>query len=113
HVEAWGARASTNSVGYRLVREFRLGVIERVMEPIVARCQTLHSSPRFIMDRHELPVWLILSREPAHLLNPRYGSYQQLLADAIDSILAGLDREGIPLEAATWGRRNTVRLQHP
>lgn len=112
-VEDWQGRAAVDSVGYRLVRSFRLRVIDRVMEPILARCRAVRSDLDLRSDRAEQPVWTLLENQPAHLLNPRYPGYDALLADAVDAVLSDLESSGIPLDQATWGRRNTVRIQHP
>lgn len=112
-VRDWGGHAATNSVGYRVVRAFRYQTLERLMEPVVQRCQRVDSKVGFHSDRHEFPVWTLLTRRPAHLLNPRFTGYDELLADAVNAVLADLDQRHVPLEQATWGARNTVRIRHP
>jgi penicillin amidase len=113
HVENWGARAATNSIGYRLVRGFRLEVMARVLQPIRSRCTALDPAVTLGTPRQEQPVWAILEQRPAHLLTPSFASYDALLADAIGAVLTSLDEQSIPLAEATWGNRNIVRIQHP
>ncbi len=112
-VADWKGRAAVDSVGYRLVRAFRLKVMDRILEPVFARCVALQPDLRLRSDRSEYPVWILLTRRPAHLLNPRFADYDALLADAVDSVVGDLDAQGLRISEATWGRRNTVQLHHP
>lgn len=112
-VAGWGGRAGTNSVGYRVVRAFRLGVHARLLEPALARCRAVDAAVGYGSARQEAPVWALLERKPVHLLNPRFPSYEALLTDAVAGVVEDLRRQGTPLPQATWGARNTVRIQHP
>jgi penicillin amidase len=114
--EAWVPRAATDSVGYRLVRDFRSEVRDRVftmlMQPVIQRYgedRELRMSNQF-----ESPLWSVLSERPAHLLTGNYADWRALLLAAIDARIAhfgetyddGLDRR-------TWGERNTASIRHP
>jgi penicillin amidase len=112
-VENWGARAAVDSVGYRMVRGFRLEVMARILEPVVTRCEVIDPDVDVRKAHHEQPVWTILQERPAHLLNPRFASYEALLSDAIQGLLTNLEAQAVPIAEATWGRRNVVRIQHP
>jgi penicillin amidase len=112
-VEDWGGRASTQSVGYRVVRAFRFKVGELFFQPLVARCQQTGSDLPVDSVRWETPLWTCLTHKPPHLLPSRFTSYEALLTTAVDSVLADLRAQGLTLPEATWGRRNTVRIQHP
>lgn len=108
----WTGRASIDSVGYRLVREFRGEVRNRAFEPIVARCAVAES--RFDLGelrQIEGPLWRLVTERPAHLLDPKLRTWDDLLLAAADAVL---DRyEGRPLAERTWGERNTTRIRHP
>lgn len=112
-VEGWDARASVESVGYRLVRTWRGAVAKRVLDPIFAVC--VEADPAFSWARlpYEEPLWALLTAKPMHLLNPRETSWETLLVAAVDDVIASLDKTGTPLASATWGRRNTAKIQHP
>lgn len=112
-VEDWGGRAATNSVGYRLVRGFRGKVMQRLLEPVLARCRELDRAVDYGVGRQEGPAWTLLQKRPGHLLNPRFPTYDALLADAVDNLLEDLERQNLSVSAATWGERNQVRVQHP
>jgi penicillin amidase len=114
HVADWGGRAAVNSVGYRAVRTFRLAVRDRVFAPLTVACR--RADPRFdytLFRQHEGPLWQLVSRQPPHLLDPRYPDWPALLRDAADATLAELAADGRPLAAHTWGDYNQIHIQHP
>ncbi len=115
HVLNWGARASPESVGYRLVRSFRHLAIQNLVQPAVAKCEAAKgdASVGFHIARQEAPAWSLLENRPPHLLPPRFPSYEALLADAAQAVLLDLARQQVPVREATWGARNTLRIQHP
>lgn len=109
---SWTGRASVDSVGYRLVREFRGQVRNRTFEPIVARCSA--AEERFDLGelrQIEGPLWRLVTERPAHLLDPKHRSWDDLLLAAADAVLAAY--QGQPLAGRTWGERNTTRIDHP
>lgn len=110
----WGGRAAVDSVGYRVVRAFRLAVRERAFAPLIASCQP--AAPRFDYSsfrQHEGPLWQLVSQQPPHLLDPRYADWPALLQDAADAILAELTADGRSLATKTWGETQLIRIQHP
>ena len=112
-VDGWNARASIDSVGYRLVRTWRDAVAKRVLDPIFAGC--VEADPTFSWSRlpYEEPLWALLAAKPPHLLGPAETSWESLQIAAADDVIASITRDGTSLAGATWGRRNTVRFQHP
>lgn len=109
----WEGHASVDSVSYRLAREFRSAVMSKIFTPIFQPC--VDADEKFSWQRLNLETaaWTLLRERPAHLLNPDYASWDALLVGAADSIVSDLDRQGVPLDRATWGARNTVRIRHP
>ena len=113
-VENWGDRAAVDSVGYRIVKAFRLAVSDRTFAPLIAPAQKL--SPKFRYSRvwqSEGPLWALVSTGPAHLLDPRYADWKALLRDAMEAVVTALTRDGRNLSERTWGEFNTARIQHP
>ncbi|HET7176792.1 MAG TPA: penicillin acylase family protein [Gammaproteobacteria bacterium] len=113
-VEAWSGHADVDSVGYRLVRDFRSTVEEAALLPLFATCKQV--DPGF--DYHALsqlegPLWALVSQQPPNLLDPRYPSWDALLLASVDKVIAGLWRPDTGLATRTWGERNTVWLRHP
>lgn len=115
-VENWQPRASVDSVGYRLVRNFRSEVRNRVftmlMQPVLAHYG--EDSSLRISSQFEGPLWSLVTARPTHLLAANYTSWRDLLLQAIDADIEYLETnfEG-GLAARTWGERNTASIRHP
>jgi penicillin amidase len=109
----WDDRADAASIGYRVVRAFRLAVAHRALDPIFAPC--VEREPDFTWTRlnYEQPLETLVSERPLHLLDPSYATWDDLLADAADDVSRAYDKEGADPRTATWGERNTARIQHP
>jgi len=111
--EQWDARAGIDSVGYRLVREFRAAVLRRVFQPIFATCRTYNPTFRWQDLPIEDPLWTLLREQPLHLLSPEYENWNHLLVAAADDTIGAIDAQGDTLSRATWGRYNTAQIHHP
>lgn len=109
----WEGRADAGSVGYRVVREFRLAVAHRVFDPIFAQCA--EGDPDFTWSRfnYEQPLETLVKERPAHLLDPSYRTWDDLLDAAADDVSLGYERAGEDPRTATWGQRNSARIAHP
>jgi penicillin G amidase len=114
-VERWGGHAAVDSVGYRAVRAFRGAVARRVFPPLLAAAAKASPSLDYLSQvwQYEGPLWALVGQRPPHLLDPKYASWDALLLDAADSVIADLTKDGARLPEQTWGRRNTLRAQHP
>jgi penicillin amidase len=111
-VEKWTGYAATDSVSYRLVRDFRAAVVALTFTPLFERC--LAQTPQFDWRgfNYEAPLWTLLQQQPAHLLSPAFSSWDELLLTAADRVITETEADG-PLDQATWGRRNTAHITHP
>lgn len=112
-VDAWEGHAGVDSVGYRLVRDFRLRVAARVLDPVFAPCVARDETFNWRRFRYEEPLWTLLTERPAHLLNPRFTNWDELLVAAADAVMAELEARGEDPTRATWGRVNVVHIRHP
>jgi penicillin G amidase len=112
-VRQWGGRATPDSAAYRLVRAWRLRLVEHALAPW--RTGVLARLPRFnpAHFQFEDALWLLASERPAHLLNPAFSSWDALLLQAADDVLADTDRAGLAPARWTWGGHNTLRMRHP
>ena len=113
-VTNWGGRAAVDSVGYRIVKAFRLATLDRAIAPLVA--PAVKKDPKFRYSRiwqNEGPLWALLSSRPAHLLDPKFESWDALLADAMRAVVTELTKDGRKLSERTWGERNASRIKHP
>lgn len=115
YVESWGGHAAVDSVGYALVRGFRLALGRQVFEHLTAACK--RADPDFSYQRdvaqYEGPLWRLVSERPVHLLDPEYADWDHQLLAAVDAARERLLVEGGDLQDQTWGRFNQTRVQHP
>ncbi len=125
----WSGHAGVDSVGYRLVRAWRLAVHERLADGLAAPARAA------LGDAHETPdppnfegvVWPLVEQRPAHLLPRRFactpGTQRGVCTPADDGWLALFEdaardvRDSVsgdsPLTERTWGERNTTAICHP
>lgn len=112
-VENWQGRASVDSIGYRLVRAYRLEVANLALDPIFASCVDRYPAFDWHLFHYEPAVEALLKEKPRHLLDPVFPSWEALQLAAADAIIADLHQQGVPLDHATWGARNTAHIVHP
>ena len=110
----WTGRASPDSVAYRLVKEFRLTFVRRIMTSLTAAAHAVDPTFDYTrLLRGEGPVWQILTERPAHLLDPKYHTWDAAILDAVDFTIAQLTAGGRSLADRTWGEANTAEIRHP
>jgi penicillin amidase len=113
-IASWGGHAAVDSVGYRLVKAFRLATLDRAFAPLLA--PALKLDPKFRYSRvwqSEGPLWAMITEEPPHLLDSRFSDWNALLKDAMTAVVTDLTKDGRRLAERTWGERNGARIQHP
>ena len=112
-VQKWKGRADTDSTAYRVVRAFRLAVARRVFDPIFAPC--VARDPDFAWTRfnYEEPLETLVRERPAHLLDPSFATWDDLLVAAADDVSLMYEGIGADTRSATWGQRNTSVIEHP
>jgi penicillin amidase len=111
----WTGDASPDSAAYRLTRMFRDQVMERVTAFVLADCY--EADPSFDyrwIRRREGAIWKLVTERPAHLLNPRYGSWSDLLTASIDApIQEATENSSGDLARKTWSDYNVIAFRHP
>lgn len=115
-VAGWIPRAAPDSVGYRLVRGFRLEVRARVFAGLTAPVRAAYENPPNLVigNQFEAPLWQLVTERPAHLLASDYASWHALLLAAVRANLDGYaERYETPLAERTWGEYNTADIRHP
>jgi penicillin amidase len=113
-LEDWSARAAAEDVGYRLVRAMRLQIRKDVFESLTAAARLKYPDTKFSPSaQFEGPLWQLVTRRPAHLLDPRRGSWEEALLASIDTALHELQQECTHLNQCTWGAQNTLAMRHP
>jgi penicillin amidase len=115
-VRDWIPRATPESVGYRLVRAFRLEVQSRVFHALMAPVRAANGGDvePLLSNQFEGVLWQLLAEQPKHLLPGAYASWDELLLDAIDTNIAWFaERYEGGLGARSWGEINTASIRHP
>jgi penicillin amidase len=110
----WEGRASPDAVSYRIVREWRLAVIARIKEGLLAPAMAAMGKDFVLPDlpQFEGVAWELASQKPVHLLPRAYESWDALLLDAAREVEDQLAMHG-PLEQRTWGEQNRAAICHP
>ena len=112
-VRSWNGKASTNAVGYRLLRAFREQVWSLTFAPLQAYLRQFDPSFDYgLIRQSEGPLWTLLQARPQHYLPVSFQSWRELQLAAADRVISELSAEGT-LSERTWGERNTLRMQHP
>lgn len=113
-VRGWSGRAAANDAGYLLIREFERAVTERAFAMLTVEARIRWPEFRWrAPSRFTDVAWRLVSERPPHLLDPRFGNWDEWLsAAARDALAAAADRCGGP-PPCPWGRANTVRIRHP
>lgn len=115
-VDNWIPRAAPESVGYRLVRAFRLEVERRVFHALMAPAwATYGEDVRLrLSNQFEGPLWSVVTEQPLHLLPSDYQDWREFMLAAVEQNLAWFSGNFAgPLSARTWGEANTASIRHP
>lgn len=115
-VDGWIPRAVPESVGYRLVRAFRLEVERRVFHTLMAPVREAYGDDVALRrsNQFEAALWSLVTERPLHLLPANYESWEQFLLAAVRANIDYFAEnfEG-PLSLRTWGEVNTASIRHP
>ena len=115
-IEHWVPRAAPESVGYRLVRAFRLEVEQRVFHALMTPVRAAYGDDveLRVSNQFEGSLWAAVTAQPMHLLPSNYDSWQQLLIAAVKQNIDWFENnfDG-PISERTWGERNAASIRHP
>ncbi len=113
--ESWSGRASVDSVGYRIARGYLFALYDIVYDNANGQLAAIDARASMAAITSRWPVVLarLLDEQPAAWLPPSYADWRQVQLAALDRVIADLSKDGEPLLAATWGRRNTAPIAHP
>ncbi len=112
-VASWNARASVDSVGYRLVRAFRERTQQAVWDMVLAGLGVAADEQNDPPPQFEGPLWQLVTMQPLHMLASNYPSWPQFLREQLDATIADLSERCPELEHCTWGAHSPVRIRHP
>jgi penicillin amidase len=112
-VAAWNARASADSVGYRLVRAYHDRTQQAVWAMIAAALRLPADEGSGPPAQFEEPLWRLLAAQPMHMLSSSYADWGQFLRAQVDATLAALEKSCPELARCTWGTHEVVKIRHP
>lgn len=113
-IQMWSAHAAADDAGYRIVRAFRLQARKDVFDSLTAVARTRFPGTTFTPSpQFEGALWQLVTQRPAHLLDPRYASWEESLLASFDAALSQLQQECGDIASCTWGRQNTLSMRHP
>jgi penicillin amidase len=110
----WEGRAAPESVSFRIVREWRLAVLARIKDGLMAPAMAAMGKDFVMPDLPQIEgvAWELATRRPAHLLPRAYASWDELFLDAAREVDTELQEQG-PLADRTWGEHNRASICHP
>lgn len=113
--DSWTGRASVDSQGYLLTRNFMWALHEMLYGGANSELSRLNqkSNAASASSRWPAVVARLIDGQEKGWLPPDYQTWQQVQLVAIDQVITNAIREYGSLSAATWGRRNTVVIEHP
>src|SRR5436853_7049458 len=112
-IEGWNARASVDSVGYRLVRTYHERTRQAVWDMLLAGLGLEAEQGAAPPAQFEGPLWQLVSAQPLHLLAKSYPGWPQFLRAQLDATIAELGASCPELAHCTWGAHNLVQIRHP
>ncbi|MCW8844545.1 MAG: penicillin acylase family protein [Gammaproteobacteria bacterium] len=114
-VEEWTARASVDSVGYRIVRAYRLMVQEAVYKNLMSQFIAAYPDQAVRAPwQFEASLWQLVTQRPLHLLDPVYQDWEQFLLQTVDDLLEAYSAQHAgELKAYAWGELNVAAIRHP
>ena len=95
------------------VSRARVGAPDRLHSGGLLARRTRRSSAR-VVKRREGPIWKLVAEQPAHLLDPAFATWQDLLVAGVDEAIARVRRDHPgPLVDRGWDEVNQTVYRHP
>jgi penicillin amidase len=110
-VSDWKAEAGTDAVGYRLVREMRVEILDSLWNSLA----TGLLGDDVEIDRpsqFEAAGWRLANERPV-AMPPPGGDWRAFLLARIDAAIATLAKDCGSLKNCTYGKRKPVAIRHP
>ncbi|MBQ5950324.1 penicillin acylase family protein [Massilia sp. ST3] len=112
---SWDGRASVDSSGYRLARDYMWALYDLLYGQANAALKERDPKATAALADSRWPLVLarLLDEQPPGWLPGGYPSWQTVQLAAIDRVIAAIEDEGKNLADASWGARNTANVAHP
>jgi penicillin amidase len=111
-VESWDAHAGADSVGYRLVRTWRVTVFRTLWRSAVVEVAGADFAGR-PTSLFEGAVWRLITEQPGDIAPPVGADWRAFLLDRVDAAIGVLEGECGALSGCTHGSRRPVEVRHP
>ncbi len=107
-------RASIDSVSYRLVRNFRINLRDKVFFELKSSLKNTDNAFNFKSIRHqiEVPLWQLINEQPENFMMLSQDSWQEVFTKSLEVTIADMSIDQT-LEQATWGQQNRSAIKHP
>ena len=112
-IASWNARASVDSVGYRLVRAYHDRTQQAVWDMLLAGLHLPAEQDAAPPAQFEGALWQLVTAQPLHLLAKTYPGWPEFLRAQVDATIAELGASCPELAHCAWGAHNMVRIRHP
>ena len=112
-IASWNARASVDSVGYRLVRAFHERTQQAVWDMLMSGLGIPAGDESYPPSQFEGALWQLVTAQPMHMLASNHPSWPQFLREQLDATIEELAQRCPELEHCTWGAHRPVRIRHP
>jgi len=112
-IRNWRAQASTDSVGYRLVRKFHTQFEHATWDMFLQALHLDEASDAPPPSQFEGALWELANQQPLHLLAAKYPSWREFLLAQVDETVTALRADCSDLAKCTWGERRAVSVRHP
>ena len=113
--DSWSGRASVDSVGYLLARNFMWALYGRLYGGANEAFAALDERATMAKATTRWPVVVgrLVDAQAAGWLPAGVADWRALQLEAVDKVIAEAGRDGATLAQASWGRRNTAAIEHP
>ena len=105
--------AAPDAIGYTLLRQFRLSMLELTFAPVAALLEQAGARSSDLKYSMETPFWLLWQQQRQDTLPASYSSWQDLLLSAAQDSQQKILAQYGSLQQANWGKRNSARIEHP
>ncbi|MDG1997050.1 MAG: penicillin acylase family protein [Emcibacteraceae bacterium] len=114
-IENWGGKADKNSVGFRLIKNYRDQVYETLFSHITAACTQYDENCTYddATKQWEAPLWQLVTERPIDWLPPEHKDWQFFFEKAAFDAWFDVIGGDLALTDYTWGARNTTQIKHP
>lgn len=115
-VEEWLPRAAPESVGYRLVRAFRLEVQNRLFHAMTQAARDAYGDDVSLRrsNQFEGAMWSLVIEQPEHMLPADFADWNAFYLAAVrENIRYFKAISAAPLAERRWGELNSATIRHP